>query len=186
MKQIQSAMLLILLLASPVWADPPQGAVRELDFHLSPRSPEQLATFYSARGFPEVAIQTLDKVCFLTVGMRNETGQIVWLELVRWRITDAEGRSVPRLTRADWQQRWDDIDLPAGNRATFNWTQLPEQRDLQPGEPVGGNLAILPPAGPFSLEASFRTGARKSGPALKIQVDNLRCPASDASHGEQP
>ncbi|MEK8089053.1 hypothetical protein [Thermithiobacillus plumbiphilus] len=186
MKQIQSAMLSILLLASPVWADPPQGAVRELDFHLSARSPEQLAAFYSARGFPESAIQALGKICFLTVGMRNETSQIVWLALDRWRITDAEGRAVPRLTRTDWQQRWDAIDLPPGNRATFNWTQLPEQRDLQPGEPVGGNLAILPPAGPFSLEASFRTGAEKTGPVLKIQVDNLRCPSADASHGEQP
>ena len=186
MKQTLFAMLSILLLASSAWADRPQGAVRELDFHLSPRSPEQLAAFYSARGFPESAIKTLGRVCFLTVGMRNETGQIVWLELDRWRITDTQGRSVPRLTRADWQQRWDDIDLPAGNRATFNWTQLPEQRDLQPGEPVGGNLAILPPAGPFSLEVSFRTGAQKTGAALKIKADNLRCPTTDASHGEQP
>ena len=186
MKQIQSAMLSILLLASTVWADPPQGAVRELDFHLSPRSPEQLAAFYSARGFPESAIQTLGKVCFLTVGMRNELDRVVWLELDRWRITDAKGRAVPRLTRADWQQRWDAIDLPAGNRATFNWTQLPEQRDLQLGEPVGGNLAILPPAGPFSLEASFRTGTQKTGPALKIQIDDLRCPASNTANGEQP
>lgn len=186
MRQIQSALLLILLLASPAWSDPPRGAVRELEFYLSPRSPEQLAAFYSARGFPESAIQSLDKICFLTAGMRNETNQIVWLELDRWRITDAEGRSVPRLTRVDWQQRWDEIGLPAGNRATFNWTQLPEQRDLQPGEPVGGNLAILPPAGPFSLVASFRTGAQKTGQVLKIQIDNLRCPTTDASHGERP
>lgn len=150
---------------------------RELGFSISVRTPEQVTAFYSARGFPDQAVRALVNSCLLTVGMHNNRPDVVWLELANWRFTDAQGREVRRITRRDWEARWEQLQVPPASRATFGWTQLPESRDLQPGEPVGGNVAVLPPTGPFTLEARFRTGQRKDGPVLRVHIPDLRCPA---------
>ena len=65
------------------------------------------------------------------------------------------------------------------NRATFGWTQLPEVRDLRPSEPVGGNVALLPPPGRFRLEARFATGVHKQGKEIVVILDDLSCPGRE-------
>ncbi len=146
---------------------------------LSPRTPDQLYAFYSARGFPEDALQQITSRCFLTIGIRNERSDVVWLELDNWRFIDRQGRDLARIKRVEWHARWDRIHLMPAQRAAFNWTQLPERRDLQPAEPVGGNVSLVPPGSTFTLEATFLTGADKRGPALRLRIENLTCPGSD-------
>ena len=146
---------------------------------LSPRTPDQLYAFYSARGFPETALQHITRRCFLTIGIRNERSDVVWLELDNWRFIDRHGRELARIKRTEWNARWDRIQLMPAQRAAFNWTQLPERRDLQPAEPVGGNVSLPPPASTFTLDAKFLTGADKHGPVVRLRIENLMCPGSD-------
>lgn len=147
--------------------------------HVSPRTPEQIAAFYEARGFSRAAIDALTQTCFVTVSLHNRSGDTVWLELARWRFIDEQGRDVPRRDRRYWNALWEKIGVPPANRSTFGWTQLPEARDLQPSEPVGGNVTLLPP-GRFRLEARFATGARKQGKDIVATIADLSCPGRDA------
>lgn len=146
---------------------------------LSPRTPDQLYAFYSARGFPDDALQHITSRCFLTIGIHNERNDVVWLELDNWRFVDRHGRDLARIKRAEWNARWDRIQLMPAQRAAFNWTQLPERRDLQPAEPVGGNVSLPSPGSTFALEAKFLTGADKRGPVVRLRIENLTCPGSD-------
>jgi hypothetical protein len=143
---------------------------------LSPRTPDQMYAFYFARGFPEDALQEIARHCFLTIGLRNERNDIVWLELDRWRFIDDRGREHARHARKHWNTLWERLKLASAKRATFGWTQLPEQRDLHPGEPVGGNISLNPPGSLFTIEARLATGADKRGPELRLRFDNVSCP----------
>lgn len=144
--------------------------------HVSPRTPEQIAAFYEARGFARTTVEALSATCFLTVSIQNHRHDIVWLEPARWRIHDAAGREHRRLSRQQWDARFRKLNVPAANRATFGWTQLPETRDLRPAEPVGGNITLVPVAGKFTLAMRFATGADRKGPELVARFDNLTCP----------
>jgi hypothetical protein len=140
-----------------------------------PRSPGQFTGFYLARHLPANAVAELAKFCLVTVSVRNHSKDVVWLEPARWRFTTVDGKAVERRDRAYWNSRWEELNVPLGAREAFGWSQLPESRDLQPGEPVGGNVVIVPPAGPFRLELRFATGADRNGPERVLRSDPLRC-----------
>jgi hypothetical protein len=108
---------------------------------LIPHTPEQMAAFYEARGFPKAAIARISDTCFMTVHIENKSQGVIWLETGDWSFT-SNRQPLQRLGTDYWNRQWDAIDLPLANRATFGWTQLPAVRDLQPGEPVGGNNAV--------------------------------------------
>lgn len=151
-----------------------------MTFSISVRTQEQIAAFYSARGFSPPAIEALTRVCFLTVGMMNRSDDVIWLEPSRWRLETENGQPMRRIPREEWEQTWQALGLPLAQRATFGWTQLPEVRDLQPGEPVAGNITVEPPARAFRLVASFRTGANGEGAPIELTVDGLSCPMEPA------
>ena len=177
------AALLLCVSAMACGAETPEpGTYRGqgIVLHASARTPEQMAAFYSARGFPENAVKALAQTCFVTAGMRNERKETVWLELANWRFVDAAGNEVRRLKRSDWDALWDQLKLPDASRATFGWTQLPETRDMQPDEDVGGNVPVVPPQGEFSLIARFPTGASGKGKPIEIIVPGLSCPRDGA------
>ena len=152
-----------------------------LDFYLSARTPEQTNAFYSARGLPANAVQAIAKSCFLTVGLRNHRTDTLWLDLATWRFIDASGREIKRISLPDWVARWQAIQVPLAAQATFGWTQLPETRDLQPDEDVGGNVPVVPPPGEFTLIARFATGVAGSGKPIEITVPGLICPRDGAA-----
>lgn len=174
------ALVLSLLVSACALADPPAKPTPNylhdgVSLRISSGRPESIAAFYEARGFPLPAIRALRETCFLNVVIRNQRTDIVWLELDRWRFSDEAGRAVERLARAHWDAQWERLALPAANRATFGWTQLPEVRDLRPDEPVGGNVLVAAPTGRFRLEARFATGENKSGPEIVVRVADLIC-----------
>ena len=150
--------------------------VAGVSLSVTPRMPEQVAAFYEARGFSREAVKALAEACFLTTNVLHRRQDVVWLELDNWRFRDAEGREIARLPRQYWVALWEQVTLPQGKRATFGWTQLPESRDLRTGEPVGGNVVLVPPTGEFSLEARFRTGAFRREGEIVVRLSGLRCP----------
>ena len=146
-----------------------------LRIHLTPRTPDQMAAFYEARGFPPGALERIRNTCFVTVSIKNKSNQVVWLELGEWRFTSA-GKPLRHLDDEYWKAQWDEIGLRQASRSTFGWTQLPLVRDLQPDEQVGGNVVIPGGTRKFTVEASFRTGADKSGEMIRLGFGNVDCP----------
>ncbi len=145
-----------------------------LSMRLRPNTPEQMAAFYEARGFPKAALEALKATCFITVMIRNESDRVIWLEPARWRFL-AKRDAVKRLDRDYWEDQWHSIGLPQRHRATFGWTQLPELRDLRPQEPVGGNVVLAWTNEPFSLEARLATGPDKQGDEITVRFEDIRC-----------
>jgi hypothetical protein len=146
----------------------------QLSMFLRLNSPEQIAAFYEARGFPREAIERLRRTCFVMAHVENRGREIVWLELDNWRFVAASGE-IRRLDRQYWDGVWNEIDLPQAKRSTFGWTQLPEVRDLRPGEPVGGNMILPATDGAFTLEADFHTGRDKRKGMLRLRFTDLHC-----------
>jgi hypothetical protein len=137
-------------------------------------TPEQMAAFYEARGFTPAAIERIRQTCFITVHIDNKSNTVLWLETANWRIT-ADGKPVARLGRAYWNTVWDEIGLSQASRSTFGWTQLPETRDLQPQEPVGGNIVLPRDGRPYTIEADFFTGKDKRQGMVRVTFENLQC-----------
>ncbi len=174
-------LLLWLLCGSPLASAADIRITREgLDFFISVRTPEQTGAFYAARGLPPMAVQEITKTCFLTVGLHNRRTDTLWLDLAAWRLTDASGQVVARISRPEWTARWNALHVPLAAQSTFGWTQLPETRDMQPDETVGGNVPIVPPAGKFTLTARFRTGVTGAGRPVEISVPGLSCAPAGA------
>lgn len=171
------ALCLMLLSTAALAQDKPKRPTVENDmfrFSLMPRTAEQMAGFYEGRGFPPAALQLIKQTCFITAVFRNKSDRVIWLELDNWRIATAQGE-VKRLDRAYWKQQWQRIHLPLADQSTFGWTLLPEVRDLQPHEPVGGNLVLPPLQQPFTLKAFFATGKDKRGTGINVEFRNIQC-----------
>lgn len=172
--------LLTFLLAMPLLAAsaPRPGPFFENDdmyIALLPRTPDQMAAFYEARGFPDEALERIRQTCFVTVVIRNNSKQVLWLELDQWTIT-RDGKPLPHLDKDYWETQWEEIKLRQASRSTFGWTQLPAVRDLQPGEPVGGNMVFPGDTQTFNVEARFHTGANKQGKTVRLGFGNVSCP----------
>ena len=145
---------------------------------LIPHTPDQMTAFYEARGFPKAALELISDTCFVTVHIENKSRRIIWLETTNWHLS-SNNREIRRRDKEDWDTLWDEIKLPLANRATFGWTQLPVQRDLQPDEPVGGNIVLGGDIKTFNLEAHFLTGKRKRGGMLVVRFQDIECPEEE-------
>lgn len=141
---------------------------------LDPRTPEQIAAFYEARGFARPMIELLAGQCYLTVFIHNKSDDVVWLDLAQWQFSDAQGEIVRR-DRAYWLQRWAAMGIPQAHRSTFRWTLLPERLDFRPDEREGGNI-ILPRTGrPLTVRARFDTGPERDGAPIDIRFEDVQC-----------
>jgi len=173
-------MLLLCLQAAPSMAAsaPRPGPFFEnadMRIGLAPHTPDQMAAFYEARGFPPEALERIRQTCFVTVFIKNRSNRVLWLELDQWTFT-SNGKPLPRLDDSYWKAQWDEINLRQASRSTFGWTQLPQVRDLQPGEPVGGNVVFPGGTEIFNIEARLRTGADKQGEVVRLGFGNVSCP----------
>ena len=139
-----------------------------------PRTAQQMAAFYEGREFPNRAIKATSSACFFTVGIHNKTKDLIWLDTEQWQL-DSQGRGISLLSKQQWKQRWQKINLAQRFQSTFRWTLLPEKLDFQPGEHEGGNITILRQEKPFNLIANFATEANKQGKALRLEFKNITC-----------
>ncbi|QKT03257.1 hypothetical protein HUS23_05265 [Ectothiorhodospiraceae bacterium 2226] len=183
---------LVLLLGGPAWgqatADEAPGDTLagpealqghrfehpRLTLRLTPRTPQQVAAFYEARGFPPAMVDALKARCFITVGVRNKSDDILWLALDNWRFTSTDG-AVRRYDRAYWRTRWDELDAPMPAQSTFRWTLMPETHDFLPGEAEGGNVVLARSAAAMSLQATFVAGKEQDGERIAVRIDDIRC-----------
>ena len=112
--------------------------------------------------------------------MQGKGDEVLWLELENWQFSSGN-RPLARLDQAYWQSQWDAIELPQSKRSTFGWTQLPPVRDLQPAEPVGGNVVLPGTVSSVNIEAVFHSGADRQGETIRLGFGQVPC-----SKGVQP
>ena len=150
----------------------------ELEIDFTPRTPNQMSSFYEARGFPKEMLDILKQQCFITVGILNTSKTKIWLDLNNWQFSTA-GKPIIREHRDYWKQRWQELAVPLNKQSTFRWTLLPETLDYLPGEHEGGNIVLPFSNKPVSITATFASGENKQGKQITITTDKLFC-AEDA------
>ncbi len=150
----------------------------ELELEFTARSPNQMASFYEARGFPKAMLSILKQQCFITVGITNTSNQKIWLDLSNWTFTSA-GKTLKREHRNYWKNRWQQMNIPLSKQSTFRWTLIPETLDYLPYEREGGNIILPFTKDAITLKAAFATGENKQGKTITISTDKLFC-AQDA------
>ena len=147
---------------------------KQIKLVVIPRTQQQMSAFYEGRGFPAEAINEINKACFFTVGIRNKTSSILWLDTSNWEFQHAQAE-LKRITRADWKAIWQQKAIALRHQSTFRWTLIPAQLGFQPDEREGGNITLPRTDKIFSLTASFATGEQKQGKPIKLKIDNLQC-----------
>lgn len=140
---------------------------------LSPRTPSQIAAFYEARGFPEFAINELKQTCFIGIGLRNKSRDIVWFDLSNWRITTPDG-TLQRYLRSHWKKRWQELGLEKRFQSTFRWTLLPEQLDFRAFETEGGNITLPRTSKPMTITGQIMLGKNRSK-LVNVRFEGVRC-----------
>jgi hypothetical protein len=148
---------------------------KDVSIVIGARTPDQLAAFYTGRGFNRASIDAITATCFVFAIIKNKTYEAFWLDLDDWQFTAADGKPIRRISLDEWKNTWQETGLSKAHQSTFRWTQLPGSRDLRKHEHVGGNVAVEWQKKPFSLVATFRTGHDKAGPPRTIKVENLTC-----------
>jgi hypothetical protein len=144
----------------------------QLRLKLFPRSTEQMAGFFEARGFPASMIQRLSEYCFFTVTIKNKMNSKLWLDLGEWHFTSQQ-QDVLRIPRSKWPPIWQALNTPLAAQATFRWTLLPETLQFYADESEGGNIVLHKTDLPFTLHARFTFGDNRE--SLLATVNNVRC-----------
>jgi hypothetical protein len=175
--RISCALVLLLFSGACLAGDakPARPEIDDNDFtlRLAPRTPNQIAAFYEARGFPRFAIDEVKKACFITVGLRNKSNTIVWFNLGNWRFSTTKG-PLKRIRREDWKQRWNDLGLEQRFQSTFRWTLSPEQLDFRPNEREGGNITLPRTDLPITITGEIYVGKQKNR-LYQVKFENISC-----------
>lgn len=152
----------------------PGISTEQIEIQFNPRSPNQLMSFYEARGFPAEMIDVLSQQCFITVRIHNKSKEVIWHDLANWQFSH-NGQPLKREHRNYWLNKWHTMNMPQASISTFRWTLIPETLDYLPDEEEGGNIILPRVNGPISVTASFTTGDDKQGRVLNIEYDKLYC-----------
>lgn len=169
---------LLLVIANMQVVQPVIVKTPQLEIDFTPRTPNQMASFYEARGFPPAMRDILKQQCFITVGILNTSDTKIWLELADWQFS-AGGKPLKRDHRDAWKKRWQAMGITLDKQSTFRWTLIPEALDYLPGEHEGGNIVLPFTDKAISLHATFDTGEDRQGAKITIDTDKLFC-AEDA------
>lgn len=151
----------------------PHIETEQFRIRLSPRTPNQIAAFYEARGFPGTALAELRKTCFITVGIHNKSKTILWHDLSTWRILGPQGE-IRRYMREDWWKRWDELGVAKRLQSTFRWTLMPEKLDFRPDEAEGGNIIIPRTDQALTITGELYLGEQKNK-LYQLKFENVYC-----------
>ncbi len=166
--------LSVLLVVSNLQVQPLVIKTTDIEIKFVPRTANQMASFYEARGFPKEMLNVLKQQCFITVGISNTSNKKIWLDLSSWTFS-AAGKAIKREHRDYWKKRWQEMDAPLNKQSTFRWTLIPETLDYLPGEHEGGNIVLPFTKQYISVSATFATGENKQGTPITIHTDKLFC-----------
>lgn len=168
-------LLTILAAVTANAATQPTGvSTEQIEIHFVPRSPNQMMSFYEARGFPAEMIDILSKQCFITVGIHNKSKAVIWHDLANWQFSH-NGKPLRREHRNYWLDKWRNMNMPLASISTFRWTLIPETLDYLPDEKEGGNIILPRVEGTLSVSARFATGDDRNGDVITINYDKLYC-----------
>jgi len=142
--------------------------------HFVSRSPQQIAAFYYARGFPDTMVNKLKTMCFITMGMTNKSKKILWLDIRQWKFSDKDG-PLKRYTRAYWFEQWKTMKIPLRFQSTFRWTLLPTSLDYRPQEREGGNVTLQRRNQAITVTALIQPGQDRNEKPIKVIISNVRC-----------
>jgi hypothetical protein len=174
MSRMHPVFILLAAAVSTTASETPGISTEDIAIEFAPRTPDQLMSFYEARGFPSEMIDILSKQCFITVRIHNKSSTKIWHELGNWHFSH-NGRPLQREHRNYWLDKWRAMDMPLASISTFRWTLLPETLDYLPDEEEGGNIILPRVDGPISVKASFATGDDRQGKVIDIEYDRLYC-----------
>jgi hypothetical protein len=164
----------ILAAAGAAATQPPGVSNEHLEIQFAPRTPNQMMSFYEARGFPSEMTDILSRQCFITVRIHNKSKQKIWHNLANWQFHH-NGKPLKREHRNHWLEKWHSMNMPQASISTFRWTLIPETLDYLPDEEEGGNIILPRVDGTISVTASFATGDDKQGDVITIEYDRLYC-----------
>lgn len=165
----------LLAAATGAAATQPPGINTELiEIQFAPRTPNQMMSFYEARGFPPTMINILSDECFITVRIHNKHNEKIWHDLANWQFSQ-NGKPLKREHRNYWLDKWHSMNMPQASISTFRWTLIPETLDYLPDEEEGGNIILPRVNGPITVKASFPSGDNKQDPLITIEYKQLYC-----------
>ncbi len=160
--------------AATTASQPILTSTEDIEVQFAPRTPNQLSSFYEARGFPAEMIDILRRQCFITVRIHNKSTTKIWHDLDDWRFSH-DSKPLQREHRNYWLDKWRAMNVPLASISTFRWTLLPEELDYLPDEEEGGNIILPRVDGPISVKARFATGDDGTGEVITIENDRLYC-----------
>jgi hypothetical protein len=146
----------------------------QIKLQLFPRTPNQMAGFYEARGFPKKMVDVLTGFCFMTAVIHNKTNDVFWMDLDNWKFSSDSGE-LQRAHRNQWPPRWRKMNIPMASQSTFRWTLLPEKLEFFPDEHEGGNVILVAVQNAFTLQASFAVGKNKDKSNIMARINNIQC-----------
>lgn len=123
--------------AQPGWANHRHA----FTLRLIPLSPENVRAFYDNMGYPPAAVAAIARVCVFGTSIRNRGKEPIRYDVAAWRAVTADGKSHPLITKTDWLARWKAEGIGA------DWSILPPQQTLQPGDWAQGFTTVEAPHG---------------------------------------
>lgn len=145
-----------------------------LKVSLSPVPSEKVAAFYEGRGFSKEMVNTLKQKCFITIGIRNKSNNIILHDLSNWTYSN-KNSEIKRIDREQWKLTWKKMNIPLSHQSTFRWTLLPEKLDFRSGEHEAGNITLPFSDKPFSLNATFTEINNKVKKNIYIKIQDIHC-----------
>lgn len=146
-----------------------QGAVA---LGANPLTAAARTAFYTARGFPAVAIRPYSEACGFSFGFRNGGATQVAVKLADWRAVGADGRQVAFRPPEAWDIDWEKAGLPQAARIAFRWAQFQSENLFEPGDWIMGMATLTArPVPPFRLVARYHDTKGDH----EIVIDQLEC-----------
>jgi hypothetical protein len=127
-------------------------------------SPEGVRGFYENMGYPQPAVAAIARVCVFGTSIHNRGKVPISYDVANWRAVTSDGRQHVLITKTNWLARW----KPDG--ISSDWSILPAQQTLQPGDWAQGFTTLDVPRGTrLTLHYSWRKHgtlhhARLAGP----------------------
>lgn len=141
---------------------------------LTPLTRDQAASFYLARGLPQRETERYSRRCVLAATLRNErTAGAISFRSGEWRARTRDAPAQAVRTRAQWIEEFEAAGVPEPARIAFEWAQVPDQHEFEPGDWIQGMLAV-----PVDRETAFDLMLRwrAEGKNHEHWLTGLRCP----------
>ena len=135
-------------------------------------SPDNVRAFYENMGYPPKAIDAIARVCVFGTAIRNNATAPISYDVAGWKAVTPDGKQHPLITKSQWLQRWQPLGL------TSDWSILPAQQTLQPGDWAQGFTTVdLPRGTRFTLIFFWR----EHGIQHQATVAKPQCSGTESS-----